>query len=78
MENFFTRFSHLSQGIFNCLDNKCLCKTREISRSWHNYLDNQKLSQIRFIKGILEDFHKETHSWTKFKFPKCLFLTEEA
>ena len=69
MEIFFTRFSHLSQEIFNCLDNKNLSKCREISRSWHNYLDTKKFSQVRFIKGILEDWHEETHSWTKFKVP---------
>ena len=69
MEFFFTRFTHLSQGIFSCLDNENLSKCREISRSWHNYLDTKKFSQVRFIKGILEDWHKETHSWTKFKLP---------
>ena len=74
MENFFTRFSHLSKGIFNSLDNKNLTKCQEISRSWHNYLDTQKFSQVRFIKGILEDWHEETHSWTKFKLPQSYQL----
>ena len=74
MEIFFTRFSHLSKGIFNSLDNKNLTKCQEISRSWHNYLDTQKFSQVRFIKGILEDWHEETHSWTKFKLPQCYQL----
>ena len=69
MEIFFTRFSHLSRRIFSFLDNKNLSKCREISRSWNNYLDTKKFSQVRFLKGILEDWHEETHSWTKFKLP---------
>ena len=73
MKNFFTRLSHLSQGILNCLDNKNLARCREISRSWRNYLDTQKCFPIRFITGTLEDFHEETN-WRKFKMAQSTIL----
>ena len=74
MENLFVRFPHLSEQIFESIDNKCLANAREVSRSWCNYLNHQKLFLVRltcFMKKDLKDFHNETYlSLKRFKLTK--------
>ena len=74
MENLFVRFPHLSEQIFESMDNKCLANAREVSRSWCNYLNHQKLFLLRltcFMKKDLKDFHNETYLRLKrFKLTK--------
>ena len=50
MDEQFARFPHISEQIFDQLNNRSLAKCRRISKSWCNYLDNQKLLTIRIIK----------------------------
>ena len=50
MEEHFARFPHISEKIFVQLNNQNLAKCRKISKSWCNYLDNQKFMNIRIIK----------------------------
>ena len=54
MEDLYQRFPHLSEQIFDSLDNRSLFACKEVSRSWHQFLDGQKFLQIRIIQRILE------------------------
>ena len=51
MEEAFLRFPHLSETIFDLLDNKSLAASKEVSKSWYFYLDSQKFLQTRIIKA---------------------------
>ena len=51
MEQAFLRFPHLSENIFDSLDNKSLADCKEVSKSWYFYLDAQKFLQPRIIKA---------------------------
>ena len=53
MEEVFLRFPHLSENIFDLLDNKSLADCKEVSKSWHFYLAAQKFLQKRIIKANL-------------------------
>ena len=44
-EEVFLRFLHLSENVFEYLDNTSLAKCRKVGRSWQNHLDQQKLLQ---------------------------------
>ena len=54
MEEAFLRFPHLSETIFDLLDNKSLAASKEVSKSWYFYLDNQKFLQPRIIKANIK------------------------
>ena len=58
MEDFNQRFQHISEQIFDSLDNRSLFACKEVSRSWHHFLDDQKFLQIRIIQKILEGTEK--------------------
>ena len=51
MEVIALRFSHLSEGIFNLLNNESIAKCRKVSRFWNQFLDNDKQLWIRIIKS---------------------------
>ena len=65
MEERFERFSHLSEAIFNCLDNKSLVKCKEVSRIWCDYISEQKLYHIRIIHLTVGKFHEVGRDWKK-------------
>ena len=54
---FYPGFNHVSEQIFGQLDNKSLSNCREVSSSWHDCIDNKKLSWIRIVNipGILQN-----------------------
>ena len=54
MEEIVLRFPHLSDGIFNSLDNESLNKSKKVDRCWNIYIAKQKFYNIRIIKAILE------------------------
>ena len=54
MDKQFARFPHISEEIFDQLDNQNLVKCRRISKSWCNYLDDQKILYIRIIKQSIK------------------------
>ena len=51
MEQAFFRFPHLSENIFDLLDNKSLADCKEVSKAWYFYLDVQTFLQPRIIKA---------------------------
>ena len=67
IKNIFIRFSHLSEQIFDHLENESLSKCRLISRIWCNYLDQQKIFHIRIIRSHIDRVdHQVGESWEKF------------
>ena len=53
MEEVFLRFPHIGKQVFKQLNNENLTKCREISKSWEEFIDNQKLPWIRLMKKYL-------------------------
>ena len=60
MEEVFLRFSHLIENIFDSLNSESFAKSKEVSRSWDEYLDDQKFLQIRAskVKLVIETVEK--------------------
>ena len=65
METLFQRFPHLSEEVFDLVDNQSLAKCQEVSLSWYEYLQKQKFRKIREIKSLIEDFHEVGNNWKK-------------
>ena len=63
MEVTILRFSHLSERIFNLLDNQNLLKCKKVNKSWQDYLDKQKFLEIRKIKATVDQFHTVGETW---------------
>ena len=62
MDNFILRIPLVAEEIFSNLDNQNLNKSREISRSWKTFLDNNKLLGTRIIQEYnISSQHKK--SW---------------
>ena len=62
MKEVFLRFPHLSEDIFNALDNKTFAICKEVSEVWYNYLDDQKFVQerrVRMIKKMIKKFQPD-------------------
>ena len=62
MKEVFLRFSHLSEDIFNALDNNTFAICKEASEVWYNYLDDQKFvqeRQVRMIKKMIKKFRPD-------------------
>ena len=49
MEIFNSRFSHISENIFEQLDNKSLSNCREVTKSWKRFIDNKNYSWIQIV-----------------------------
>ena len=60
MEEVFLRFPHLSENIFQLLNSESLAKSKEVSKSWYHYLDDQKFLQTRAkkVKLVIETVEK--------------------
>ena len=59
MTEVFLRFPHLSEDIFNALDNKTFVICKEVSEVWYNYFDDQKFvreRRVRMIKKMIKKF----------------------
>ena len=63
MEDFFLKFSHLTENIFDQLEDISLAKCQIVSQSWHDYLDQNKLLHIRMIQSNVRKFHEVGESW---------------
>ena len=63
MDIFLGRFPHIPEMIFGQLPDQSLAKCREVSKSWCNYLDQQKFFHVRMIKGKVGKFHDLGESW---------------
>merc|ERR1712156_1053324 len=50
VEDFFERFPHIIEKIFETLDDKSLTTCREVSTTWQKFIDERNLSWIRIVK----------------------------
>ena len=51
MDEIMLRFPHIADQIYEELDNQSLLKCKEVSLSWYHFLNNNKASNVRVIKG---------------------------
>ena len=56
MEEVILRFPHLIEQIFEKLDNKSLTKSRKVSISWKNVIDNQRYYWIRNVQKQINGY----------------------
>ena len=63
---FFSRFSHLTEQIFDELDNVGLTNCSVICRQWQSYLEDKRFFQIRIIKSKMAKDGKVGESWEEF------------
>ena len=57
MEEVLLRFPHLAENIFKLLTNKILVKCRNISKSWNDFIIDQKFIWMRLIKIHSKEWH---------------------
>ena len=58
METLNLRFPHLSEMIFDHLDNQSLSNCKNVRKTWSIYIGEQKFYGIRNIKEAVKNFHK--------------------
>ena len=63
MENVLLRFPHIGCQIFEQLNNPLLTNCREVSNSWKNFIDNERLPWTRLIVQYIKPLKS---SWRKF------------
>ena len=71
IENLDLRFPHLSEAIFDQLNNKTFSKCRTVSKNWCNIIEGQKSRWSRVLRNHIRNFKKSPESWKKIvnKFP---------
>ena len=63
LENLMFRFSHLSETIFDHLDNQNLVNCKFVSKELNAYLSQKKFHQIRIIKETVSKFQELRQPW---------------
>ena len=63
MEELILKFPHLSEEIFDCLDNETMFDCKEVSKIWCDYVSEQKFYHIRMIRLTVEKFHELGKAW---------------
>ena len=63
METIILRFPHLSEMIFDYLDNQSLANCKIVSKTWSIYIGEQKFYGIRNLKETVKKFHKLSKPW---------------
>ena len=63
MERVSLRFPHLSEAIFEQLDNKSLLNCKCINNQWWGYVESLKIMKIRKIEKSLEAMNINQTSW---------------
>ena len=74
MEQLILRFSHVTEQIFQQLENKDLAKCREVKKLWQKFIDEQKTIPLRKLQAWnqLQSFVKFAKCFEKirnFSFP---------
>ena len=57
------RFPHLSEMIFDHLDNQSLANCKIVSKIWSIYIGEQKFYGIRIIRETIKKYHKLSKPW---------------
>jgi ankyrin repeat protein len=63
MEVLTMRFSHLSEMIFDHLDNHSLANCKVVSKAWSIYIGEKKFYGIRIIKETVKKFYTLSQPW---------------
>ena len=63
MENVTLKFPHLSEMIFDHLENQSLANCDVVSKIWSIYIGEQKFYGIRIIKETVKKYHKLSKPW---------------
>ena len=63
IEEVFARFPNLSEGIFGRLDDRSLVSCREVSKTWLEYVDSQRIFWIRKILKYANSQSKFHGEW---------------
>ena len=64
-DEIFSRFPHLSQAIFNEVDNNSLTDCRKVSRTWKNVIDHEKFHWLRRIQNYRGAFEPFLRQWNQ-------------
>ena len=77
METLFLRFPHLSEAIFDQLENKSLVNCKCINNPWWSYIERLKLMKIRIIEKSLEAMNVNQISWKRILKKANMEILEE-
>ena len=81
MENLSMKYPHLSESIFNKIDNLTLNICRRMSTIWCGFIDEQRSTWIRTLQKHVKNFEESPETWKKvvqntpFEIIKQLALT---
>ena len=65
IEEIFARFPNLGEGIFGRLDDRSLVSCREVSKTWKEYVDSQRIQWIRKILKYANPQSKFHEEWKR-------------
>ena len=63
MEEILFKFPHLSEKMFDGLDNESMVNCKEVSKFWCDYICEQKFYHIRIICLTVGKFHEVGKAW---------------
>ena len=63
MDVLFSRFPHLSEKIFDGIDDASIEECKLVSKSWKSYLDHNKHIKIRLIRKNVDLFDQVEETW---------------
>lgn len=53
--NMLTRLPHIGEKVFDFLDNRSIIRCKEASRTWYDFINEQKSTWIRMIKKYVKE-----------------------
>ena len=65
MESIFSKIPDLGEKIFKELDNQSLVKSKEVQRSWYNFINEEKVIWFRMIQNYIDDDNQFITVWKK-------------
>ena len=68
MEELFLRFSHLSENIFDELDDVSFAKCRSVSKKWKVNIDKGKTHHVRKIMTTVKKYGDDEVLWKRVLF----------
>ena len=65
MESIFLKIPDLGEKILKELDNQSLVQSKEVQRSWNNFINEEKVLWIRIIQKCISDVDTYSNAWRK-------------
>lgn len=59
MEDLLSRFPHIGEIIFENLDDQSILSSKQVSKSWYNFINCQKFPWIRIVKNYVKESNKD-------------------